>query len=144
MVLESKAAAAGSVFALTGILAAFESLGTVGQDLVLAAAAIAALKIIGGSMRSVIAGAREVHAAVTSSLPERMDAVELKQAEAAVKAEEAAVEAALLRATMEAWGAAEAGVVRGTIQAMERQHEREHVPRQARSSDPGVRTGWRE
>lgn len=129
MLLEGKATGV-AIVGLTAVFAAFSSLPTMMQDLVLAAAAIAALKVIGGAARAFLLRAREVHEAVTSKLPERMEDVE-----AQLRAGE--VEFAAIRATLQTFGATEAAAVRGAIEAARR-------PRSPRASDPGVRTGWRE
>lgn len=76
MLLEGKVAMTAATLVTAGVIAAWNSLGPWAQDLVLAAAAIAAIKVIGGALRRAFAVAAEVHDAVTSKLPKRVDRLE--------------------------------------------------------------------
>lgn len=130
MLLESKAAMSVATLAAAGIFAAWNSVGPWAQDLVLAAAAIAAIKVIGGALRRVVKVGAEVHDAVTSKLPSRVGELERE-------AGEMRAELMVLRGVLEVHGTVEAAAVRGAIESQRR-------PRAARASDPGMRTGWRE
>jgi hypothetical protein len=48
VLLEGKAVAGGAVVGLTGVIAAFTALPSMAQDVILAAAAITALKVVWG------------------------------------------------------------------------------------------------
>lgn len=126
-----------AVIGLTALLAAFGSLPLLMQDLVLAAAAIAALKVIGGAVRAGVVRAREIHLAVTSDLPDRMERQELQMVKVNDRLEAGQVRFAAIEATLDAFATAERAAVRGALEATQR-------PRSARATDPGVRTGWRE
>lgn len=133
MLLEGKIGLTVSTVMLAGILAAWNAMGPVMQDLVLAAAAIAALRIIGGQVMALARGAREVHAAVTARLPARMEQVE-------ARLDDGAAEFAAIRTILETYGATEAAAMRGVVQGVSEARK----PRSARASDAGQRTGWRE
>lgn len=126
-----------AVVGLAAVFAAFASLPTVLQDLVLAAAAIAALKVIGGAVRATGARAREIHLAVTSDLPERVERVEAQLVGMSERLDAGQQRFIAIEATLDSFADREAGVVHGALEAARR-------PRSARSTDPGIRTGWRE
>lgn len=138
--LEGKAAAF-AVVGLAAVIAAFSSLPTLMQDLVLAAAAIAALKFIGGTVRGGAARAREIHLAVTSDLPDRMERQEAQTVVVIERLDAGQQRFVAIEATLDAFASAEAAAMRGVVQGVTEAAAR---PRQARATDPGVRTGWRE
>lgn len=138
--LEGKAAGF-AVIGLAALFAAFTSLPTLMQDLVLAAAAIGALKFIGGTVRGGAARAREIHLAVTSDLPERMERVEAQMVGVNGRLDSGQERFTAIEATLDVFASSEAAAMRGVVRGVTEAAAR---PRQARSTDPGVRTGWRE
>lgn len=118
--LEGKSAF-GAVLALGAVIALVERLPTAAGALVYAAAMIGAVKIVGGSIRGAFRRLREVHEAVTSDLPDRMEKVEerLEEGERHFTAIDASLEtmANVERARVQGWA------------------EAQRVPRPARAGD---------
>lgn len=130
MLLEGKAIG-GAVVGLATVFAAFEAVPSLAQDVILAAAAIAAFKVLAGSVGQVMKWGREIHAATTAHLPERVGRVEDRLD--MVEARATAIEASLnTMATTER--AAVAGAIEATSAMVTR-------PRPGRATDPGRRAG---
>ncbi|WCB94485.1 hypothetical protein DSM104299_03222 [Baekduia alba] len=122
---------------LAAVIAAFASLPALMQDLVLAAAALGALRFIGGTVRGGAARAREIHLAVTSDLPERMERQEAQMVRVNDRLDAGQLRFVAIEATLDVFATSERAAVRGALEATQR-------PRSARATDPGIRTGWRE
>lgn len=130
MLLEGKAIGA-AVVGLATVFATFGALPTLAQDLILAAAAIAAFRIVAGSVGQVMKWAREVHDATTSDLPQRVGRVEdrLDMVEARATA---------IEASLNTMATTERAAVAGAIEATSAMATR---PRPGRATDPGRRAG---
>lgn len=138
MLLEGKAAVVLATLLGAGVIAAFDALPSATQDVILAGAAITALKIVWSStIKPVMRVGREVHTAVTSDLPERMQGVEDAQQAMDDRLQRGDARFAAIEAKLDTWAVAERAAIDGALEASRR-------PRTARSSDPGERTGWRE
>jgi hypothetical protein len=147
MLLEGKLASVAIVGAGAAVIAVFEGLPAIGQDLVLASLVIGAIKIIASAIRTMVRWAREVHASVTSDLPDRMGKVEggleivqarLGDGQDRFRDMETQIDA--LSGRVEVLGQREAAAVSGALHAV----AHPIPPRPSRATDPGVRTGWRE
>lgn len=138
MLLEGKAAVVLATLLGAGVIAAFDALPSATQDVILAGAAITALKIVWSStIKPVMRVGREVHTAVTSDLPERMRGVEDAQQAMDERLQRGDARFAAIEAKLDTWAVAERAAIDGALEATRR-------PRAARASDPGERTGWRE
>lgn len=119
--LEGKSAFA-AVFVLGAVIALVERLPTAAGAIVYAAVLIGAVKVVGGSVRSAFRRLREVHEAVTSDLPDRMEKVE-------ERLEEGERHFTAIDASLETMANVERARVQGWAEASRR-------PRPSRSTDP--------
>lgn len=140
MLLEGKAVTVAALGGAALAMTVWEALGPVAQHLLAAAALIAALKVIGGSLRASLRRGREVHEAVTSDLPDRMTGVEGELVEVKAQLEVGQERFREIERVLEVHGEREAAAVHGALTAAD--HAR--APRRSRSTDPTQRTGWRE
>lgn len=122
MILEGKAATVAATGVVTGVIAGWHWLPPVAQEVVFAAALIAALKVLGSAVRSGVRGAQEVHSAVTSDLPARMSTVE-------DRLDEGSEQFARLWGALETMASTDKARMQGVLEA-------QRQPRPARATDP--------
>lgn len=122
MLLEGKAATVVATGVVTAVIAGWHWLPPVAQEVVCAAALIAALKVIGSAVVAAVRGAQEVHAAVTAKLPGRMDSVE-------GRLDEGSREFVRINATLETMASTDRARMQGVIEGV-------NAPRSPRATDP--------